>query len=651
MDKKIYIGACYYPEQWPEERWEKDADIMAEAGINVVRLADLCWATMEPEDGVFDFSIFDRVLDILHKRGIQAVMCTPTMVPPMWMWKKHPDIFITADNRVSNDIRSRYCPNNPQYMEYTKRIAGKMAENFKNHPAVIAWQIDNEFNGSPCICEYCAAAFRDWLKEKYGTLDNLNKEWGTVFWSQVYTDWEQVAPPSKKEMIMSVSQKVDFLRFTSDSTVRFQKLQADILRTVCPTHKLTHNGMGLFDRIDYFSLAGELDFFSLDSYPDVDSDPLLLCMTHDLTRGVKQKEFWVMEQKNGYFNYAPYNMAMEPGLVRLWSYRDIARGADGVVYFRWRSGRFGAEQHPQGLLRHDGSKRRTFFEVKSLAEEIKALGPSLPESKVMAEVGMLWSYDQIWAFETHVQNSKFSYRDHFKEYYDALAGLGITADLINPMSELSEYKLVVAPALFLLNETIAERLKTYVKNGGTLILTARTGVRSWSNVTVDTPWPGLLRGVAGATVTEFDSLPEYACNKVLYKEKSYEVKTFLEILECESAKTVAVYDGKFYKGQAAVTENRYGDGKVLYCGVMGSKELLTDLLKDELNTLNVNLHGWPKGIEVTRRKAENKVYTFILNSNFEDTSVILDREYKHAVTGEKLSGEVEIKKLDAWVLI
>jgi beta-galactosidase len=650
MDKKIYLGACYYPEQWPEERIEIDTDLMVEAGINVVRLADLCWSTMEPADGDFDFSLFDKVLAALHRKGIQAVMCTPTMVPPIWMWKKHPDIFGKFENAKSTDIRSRYCNNNPKYIEYTKRFVTKMAEHFKNNPAVIAWQIDNEFNAKPCVCDNCKREFREWLKEKYQNLEKLNNQWGTTFWSMIYTDWEQVAPPSSTELTTTVSQCVDFMRFTSDSVVKYAKLQADILRSICPNHLLTHNGMGVFPWLDYFKLGEILDFYSWDTYPAVDTKGVSICIAEDLSRGIKRKNFWVMEQKNGYFNYAPYNLAIEPGVVRLWSYRDIARGGDAVVYFRWRSGRYGSEQHPQGLLRHDGSKRRAYAEVKMLSDEMKIIGKDLCGSEVKADVAMLWSYDQIWAFETHVQNSNFSYLKHFSEYYEALFNLGVTTDIISSTADLSLYKIVVAPSIFMVNEAIAENLINYVSEGGTLILTARTGVRTWSNTTVDTSWPGLLRNITGASVIEFDSLPEHLCNEIRYKDKIYKVRTFLEILECDSAEVLGEYQNKFYKNQPGITVNNYGAGKTVYCGVMGNLELLEALFTDELAQLGLAVFKWPKGIEVTRRKSEDNTFTFVLNSNFEDCKVNLDKEYINAFTGEKLSGEINIKKLDVLVL-
>jgi len=651
MDKKFYVGVSYYPEHWPSERWETDAILMKEAGFNIVRIAELAWSVIEPEDGVFDFRLFDGAAEILSKHGMQIMLGTPTSIPPQWMWKDFPGIVRCNEYGLPDGGRFNYCANNPDFIRFSKRLVCKMAEHYKDDPAVISWQIDNEFRGCLCYCEHCGEAFRIWLRDKYGTLDNLNKEWGTVFWSQTYNSWDRVDLPSKKEMITNTSQLLDFRRFVSDSKIRFQRMQVKILRDICPSHTVTHNGMGSFDRLDYYKLAEDLDFYGCDVYPAVDEEPSVHRYQCDVSRGIKEKSYWVLEQKNGYINFSKdYNLAIEPGLVRFWAMRDAARGADGVLFYRWRGGRFGFEQHPNGILRHDGSKRRAYGEVKQFAEEMEILGEDLIDSLFETEVAILRSFDAIWALESQFHNINLSYEALFMEYYEAAGELGVNVDIVNPLSDLGKYKVVIAPGLFTLNSEIAANIMKFAGAGGAVILSVRTGVKTWSNTTVDIPWPGLLRDASGCTVTEFDSLPAHAANTVIYKGEPYTVNTFLEVLKCETGEAIGVYGGKFYKGEPAITQNRYGKGSVIYSGAMGGKELARAVMRDVFGDNGVRTENWPEGIEVTYRRGEKGVYMFVLNASPENREVSFDGKYRNLPDGREISGIVEMKRFDAMVL-
>ncbi len=652
MDNKLYFGVCYYPEQWDRDRWAIDIELMHKAGINIVRLMDLSWSVIEPRDNEFDFSIFDSVLDIMQQYDMKAIVCTPTMVPPMWMWKKHPDIFASYPDTIEhiNEIRSRACFNNHTFKAYSKRITEQMALHFKDNPTVVAWQIDNEINANKCCCPNCASGFRKWLQQKYGTLDNLNKAWGNVFWSMIYSDWNEVAPPVKNtELTFSVSQILDYKRFTSQSAVNFLKEQSDIIHSICPNHKVTHNGMTLFMNLNYYELGKYLDFYGVDIYPAVDYDYIRYSLAGDFSRGVKRDNYFVMEQKNGYFNYAPYNLAIPPKWVTMWTVKDIAHGANGVVYFRWRSGCYGSEQHPQGLLRHDATPRRVYNEVMALTDKLSNYSNEIAQSKVITKVAMLWSFDSAWSLNTHVQNSKFDYIGHFMQYYSAFLKNGITVDVIDENQNLDGYKIVVALSLFIGKENVAKNLEKFAENGGTVILTVRTGIRTDANTTTTEPWPGHFANIAGIRVDEFDSLPDYMSNSITYKGKSYSVGCFLDIVSVNTAKPIATYNEKFYQNVPACTKNSIGKGYVYYSCVMNSPDFFFDFIGDVCRENEILTVTCPNNIEIVQRCNENCIYTFIINNAEKHHTLYLKTPAFEILNNTQISNSVEIKEFDTLI--
>jgi beta-galactosidase len=650
MEQQIYIGAGYYPDHWPRERWPVDIGLMKEAGIKVLRLAELSWSVLETKDGKFDFSWLDDFIEMAGKEGIQIILSTPIEASPVWLRHKHPEVVRHNKFGQIHGDRGMHCHNSSVFAFYVNRITGKMAEHYTHNPAVIGWQIDNELRNVDCYCQECQEQFAIWLKERYGTLEQLNEAWGTCFWSQRYQSWDELTPPSADQLTISVSQILDFTRFGSDSTIKHLNRQVAIIKEHAPHHFVTHNMLGWYPNLDAYKLSEKLDFIGWDSYPAVDGDNAIECFLHDHYRAVKQKAHWILEQKNGYFNYADYNLAIEPGLVRLWTYQNIGRGANGVLYYRWRSNRFGGEQNPNGILRHDGSPRRPYYEIQQLTKELEKIGDNLVETTVEAPIAVIYSYEQMWAFNSHKQYKNFDYREHLLTYYRALLGLGLTADLVEASADLSKYSLVIAPSMAMVSPENYENINQYVKKGGCLIIGARSGMKSWSNTTIDTPWPGLLAEMCGIVVDEFEVLPDKYSNTISYKDKDYPVKVWLDMLETNTAESIATYKEKFYAGRTAISKNHFGKGIVYYVGVMGNAELTSDFLTDIVQELNLPIIPVPKGIYVSKRVSEKEQFTFYINLNREPTVVQIEKEGFDCLKDRLVSGNVIIDGLDVLIL-
>ena len=627
----LHFGADYYPEHWPESRWDTDARLMQEAGFTVVRLAEFAWTKIEPEPGHYEFDWLDRVISLLSACGIRVILGTPTASPPAWLMAQDETLFrVQRDGRRhAYGNRRGYCPNHPVYHQRTRQIVTALAEHYAQNPNVIGWQIDNEF-GDPCYCPICRRAFQGYLKEKYATLDELNDRWGTQAWSHTYTDWAQIPLPLEVIALSNPSLELDFRRFASESYARYQQMQIDLLRALTPDKPLTHNFMEFSsDQINYFDLARNLDFVSLDLYPrgfwspQIAPQPADLALDLDAARGLKQKNFWMMEQQSGPSGAHYVGETPRPGEIRLWAYQAIAHGADAILFFRWRTARFGVEQYWHGILDHAGLPNRRYAEVKRMGQELKRL-PSLAGQPTQAQAAILVSYDSRFALRIQPHNPAFDYKKHVRHIYTPLRRRHIAVDVINVEAELSTYKLVFAPALYILPQPVAARLKTFVANGGTLVLTPRCGVKDESNRVVDQPLPGLLAELAGAVVAEYDSPAPQMKNALQWElpglTQNPPTAAWCDVLAPFSAQTIARYASDYYAGQPAVTLNRFGQGWVIYIGTFGNEllyETLSDWLLDQAG-VSPEL-PLPPTIEVTRRGS----FYFLLNHSSETQAVTL----------------------------
>jgi len=664
------FGVDYYPEHWPEERWPTDARMMREAGFNTVRLAEFAWSRLEPREGVFDFTWLDRAMSVLAAEGMQIVLGTPTGSPPMWVMKKFPDAYRVLEDgrRLTFGHRRHYCPNHPGFQDLTHVIVTAMAKHYAGHPAVIGWQTDNEF-GDRCYCPHCAAAFARWLERRHGDTATMNARWGTVFWSQDYEAFGDVALPTRIARAPNPGLQLDYFRFASDSYVAYQDIHIDILRRECPGHFITHNLMGFkYDQINYFDLAAPLDFVAWDNYPRLawsmvpEVDVPAVALGHDTMRGLKTKNFWVMEAQSGSGGWEDISVMPRPGEIRLWAWQAVAHGADGIIFFRWRTARVGAEQYWHGVLDHHGEAGRRYREVARMGAEIARLGPAILNTAPVPKVAMILSYDSRFAFQVQGNNPGFSYPAHLQSLYAAFHRLGIAVAIVSPEANLTPYRLVLAPALHVLPETLAASLHAYVAAGGVLLGTARSGVKDIHNAVVEAYLPGLLRSVFGLSVEDYDSpaigvgIPLAATEAAhgLGHNTTATATGWADILALEGAEPVMLYQGEYYAGQAAVARHRLGAGQAIYAGTFGDAGLhaaLADLALESANMM-AEATALPPGLELCRRESPEggAPLLFLLNHDAAPVSHHLDGPHEDLLTGEPVAGRITIPGRDLRLL-
>ena len=572
------LGVDYYPEQWPRDRWEIDARLMAEAGLSVVRIAEFAWSRLEPRAGELELDWLDEVVAILSGAGLEVIMGTPTAAPPAWLIEQHPEVLpVRGDGRVQQfGHRRHYCPNQPAMLAASDRIVRALAERFGADERVVAWQIDNELGGR-CYCDMCHAAFQSWLAERYESLSVLNEVWGTAFWSQEYSAWSQVPLPECAPLSMPSSfgfgrnapnpgLALDFRRFTSDSLIGFLKRQVRVLRESCePRQRITHNLMGFrFAEMDYHALGAEIDVVSWDNYPVLDTSRSWTnpALNADAMRGLKQAPVWVLEQQVGPLGW---ELVRSPrmGEFRLLSWQAIAHGAELLSYFRWRTARFGTEQHWHGVLDANGRAGRRYDELRGLAAELATVKDVLGAARPTADVALLHDYDSRFALQAQPTNPALAYEDTVHAHYAALRRLGLGVDVLALTADLSRYRLVVAPSLYLMDESTAAALDAYVRAGGVLVLAPRAGIKDRCNAVPERPVPAWLDELVGLEVTEFMSVAAED-GAAIAGSIDGKLLGWYEHVEPSSATALASYvDGPF-AGTPAITERAAGEGMAIY---------------------------------------------------------------------------------------
>ena len=621
---KIVYGGDYNPEQWPEEIWAEDMRLLKEANIDIVTLNVFSWAALQPSEETYDFSKLDKIMEMVRDNGLQVCLATSTGAHPAWMAKKYPDILRTEFNGLKRKFGGRHnsCPNSPTYEKYSVRLAQKIAERYRDYNNIVAWHISNEFGGE-CYCENCEKAFRVWLKKKYQTIENVNRAWNTAFWAHTFYDWDEIVLPNllsehfEQDRSQFQGITVDYKRFNSESILECYKREYDALKAITPDIPITTNLMGFYKPLDYKMWAKYMDVVSWDNYPSNEDSPAQIAMSHDLMRGINGGEpFLLMEQTPSVTNWLPYNALKRPGVMRLWSYQAVAHGSDSVMFFQMRRTVGACEKLHGAVIDHVGTNEtRVFREVKALGAELKELGEQTLGAVTDAKAAIYFDWDNWWAIECSAgPNCDLKYKDEIYNYYQALYKLNIPVDIVGPEDDLGKYQLLIAPILYMTKTRYDEKIRTFVKNGGTFVTTFFSGIADEHDLIVTGGYPGKLRDIMGIWVEESDALPSGAENHFTYRGKAYPAKLLCDLSHLEGAEALSVYEEDFYAQMPVITKNQFGDGRAYYVATRSSEEFYQTLMADIFEECGVeSLLAPQENLEVTMRRNENGRFLFLLN--------------------------------------
>ena len=661
----ILYGADYNPEQWPESVWSDDMRLMKLAHLNMVSINIFSWAMLQPGPNHYQFDQLDRIMDMLAEHGIAADLATATATPPTWMSRLYPDMLpVTRDGkRLSHGSRQHYCPNSIDYRRESAELVRRLAERYRTHPALKLWHVNNEYgdHASICYCDRCAVTFRDWLQTRYQALDSLNVAWGTSFWSQYYYDWEDILPPRITPGSNNPGQSLDYYRFMSDSLLGCFLTEAAILREITPKVPITTNFMVPFKPADYAAWAPYLDIISFDNYPPITMPAWEVALRHDLMRSLKRgRPHIVMEQTPSQVNWMPQNPHMRPGRIRLQSFQAIARGADGVLYFQWRQSKAGSEKFHSAFVSHESSEHgRIFQQAAHIGEELQQLSPDIVGSRVTAQVAIMMDWQNWWAVEyLPGPSDRLRYWEQIKACYHALHRLNVAVDVVSPDSDLSAYRLVLAPLLHMLRPGVARNLEQYVEQGGIFLTTFFSGIVDQNDHVVLGGYPAELRKLLGIHIEEFDPWTEEMTNTVVIEEEplrgTYPCTLWGEMVHLEGARAIGVFAADYYANGPALTVHQFGQGKAYYLATEGNDELLVRVMRQLCQDVAVtSVLGVQERLEITQReRADGRNVYFLLNHGERSEEVILpDGMFSSLLKGELVKGKIVIQPLDVLVLL
>jgi beta-galactosidase len=602
-EAKMKLGVCYYPEHWPQSWWAEDARAMAAMGLTYVRIGEFAWSRIEPDAERFEWAWLDAAMDTLHAAGLKVVLGTPTATPPKWLIDRHPDVLaVDARGRARGfGSRRHYCFSSLTYRRETARIVSALAARYANHPGLAAWQTDNEYGCHDTVLSYSAdarTAFREWLERKYESVAALNAAWGNVFWSQEYRHFGEIDPPVGTVTEANPSHRLDYARFASDEVVSYNRLQADILRAATPKTPILHNFMGQFFAFDHFAVGKDLDAASWDSYPlgfleqgpftDAErlrflrqGHPDFTAFHHDLYRGVGRGRWWVMEQQPGPVNWAKWNPAPLPGMVRLWTWEAFAHGAEVVSYFRWRQAPFAQEQMHAGLQRPDRAEAPAAAEARQVAREIAQVGAQKTER---ADVALVWSYEAKWLHDIQPQGADFDQFALALTFYAAARRLGLDVDIVAPDADIRGYRLVLVPSLPILPEPLVAQIAQHAIPA---VFGPRSGAKTKDLQIPSALPPGPLAQLLPIKVTRVESLrPGH-----VERAGGTEVRRWLEHVETSLTPRAATADG---------VGVWYSNGHVDYIACWPDGALLTTVLKARADLEDIEVSELRDGLRLRR---------------------------------------------------
>ena len=649
----LSLGTAWYPEQWPESRWDADLALMEKAHITFVRVTEFAWSALEPSEGNFQLDWVDHAIRAAERHHIQVVLGTPGAAPPAWLTQKYPDTLRTMEDgrKDEHGNREQFNFTSPKYRELVGRVTEKMAERFGHDKNVVGWQIDNELAAESFDAD-TKRQWQDWLKAKYGTLENLNARWTTAYWSETYSDWRQIPIETKYG---NPGLLLNWKQFVTDTYRSYSKLHLAAIRKYAdPKQKITTNMMGWFDGYDHYTVAQDLDFASWDDYVGTGHlDANRNGMAHDLTRGFLRKNFWVMETQPGFVNWSPDNNALDKGEVRAMAWHDVAHGAEAVSYWQWRSALNGQEEYHGVLVGADGTPVPLYPEVQQLGAEFAKAGPALAGTTVKSDVAVLQDYDSRWAINWQRHNKAFDPVAALVSYYGPLRELVRSVDVVSDTAPLSGYKLVVAPALNVLTPAAVKNLEAYVRNGGHLVLGQRSGMKDEDNALQVQRQPGPLVALLGGRVEQFYALEKDVPISGTWGSGTDTIWAEQMSVSAKDAEVLMRY-GKsngWLDAQPAAVTRKVGKGRITYIGAMLDEPTMRAAAKWMVTTsgLEAVWPGVPEGVDVSVRSGAGKTVSILINLSPETKTVTLPAAMENVLDGGR-SGSVTLARYGVAVL-
>lgn len=663
MFDHFLFGGDWNPEQWPEDTWEHDLDMLEDAHINEVTINVFSWALLRPAEDRYDFSMLDKIVALLVKHDFNIVMATGTAALPGWMVRLHPETIRTEQNGTRHVFggRHNFCPTSPYFRKASRALAAHVAERYAGTSGLVAWHVCNEYGGGGglCYCDHCAEAFRTWLKNKYGTVGALNKAWCANFWSHTIYDWGDVVPPvsygdgiSDAKCVVSGLQ-MDYRRFQNQAQLACYTNERDAIRAYDAATPITTNLMGTFKGLDYFEWAKEMDVVSWDNYPGMDTPPSFTAMCHDLMRGIGgNKPFMLMEQTPNQQNWFPFCKVKRPGEVRKLSWQAVSHGADTVQFFQMKQSIGGCERFHGAVIAHDGIEQsRVFKETAALGGELDRIGKRIMGSEIRAKAAIMFDWQSYWSLEGCVgPTAGFSYPNEVHRFYRAFWRRNVPVDIIEsttPLDKLKQYDLVVAPALITVLPGVAETLESYVSEGGSFITGYMAGIHDEHDLVVPGGYPGKLRDLMGVWVEEIDALAPDETIEVHGDAVDAKGEIVASIIHREGARRLAAYGGgEFYAGHSALTVNTYGKGKAYFVGTPLDETGMSAFMAPIIKELGLKPLDTPEDVSLSVRYGDDGVrYAFLINNSESDKRLCLD-ELNGGVellTGHVVDGPVELK--------
>lgn len=634
-DPRIRFGGDYNPEQWPREVWDDDIRLMTEAGVNLVSIGIFTWALLEPAEGVYRFELLDELIDLLHAAGIDVDLATPTAAPPAWFYRAYPHARAVTREGVplASGSRGIVSPSSPEYRKAAQAIASRLARRYGSHPAVVLWHVHNEY-GTPVTESYddaSVSAFREWLLRRYGSLEGLNRAWGTNFWGQRYGEWEEIDAPRHSGTTSNPSQRLDFQRFSSDALLECFRLERDAIREHSD-RPITTNFMAITcPSVDLWQWADEVDVVANDHYLVAErrDSHIHLSRSADLTRSLARGKPWVlMEHSTSAVNWQPRNIAKRPGEMARNSLAHVARGADAVLFFQVRASQRGAEKFHSAMIPHAGDQSRTWREVVELGSTIGELAPVLG-SVVTARVAIAWDWQSFWAQDLEWRPSiDLSHRERIEAFYAALWHRGVTVDFVHPSGPLSAYDVLFLPALYLIDDESAGNIRDFVDAGGTLAVSYFSGIVGADDDVPDGAHPGQLRDVLGIRIEEF--LPLREEERVRLDDGSIG-RTWCDDIELDGAVAVTAYADGPAKGRPAITRHAKGEGSAWYVSTSVDEMDLDRFVTAVLSDAGVSF-GDRSDLETVERVGDGE--SFIVQINHADGEIDGGIDGRDILTGQ-----------------